>query len=152
MLKLGLESGDQGVLDALEKGIDLDMVSRALNNLRETGIATYIYLLFGTPPENLDDARRTLDFTVRHSEAITYLNLAIFNMPLNSPDAAGLAISDFYQGDLSLYTDFKHPRGFGRKEIRQFLDREFRRHPAIIPIIQRDPPFFSSNHAPFFCR
>jgi hypothetical protein len=151
MLKLGLESGDQGVLDTLEKGIDLTMVSKALNNLKEAGIATYIYLLFGTPPETLESARQTLDFTVNHSEAITFLNLAIFNMPINSPDASGLAINDFYEGDLSLYTDFEHPQGFGRKEVRNFLDREFKRHPAIATIIQRDPPFFTSNHAPFFC-
>jgi hypothetical protein len=34
--------------------------------------------------------------------------------------------------------------------IRQFLDKEFRRHPAIAPILRRDPPVFTSNHAPFF--
>jgi radical SAM superfamily enzyme YgiQ (UPF0313 family) len=151
MLKLGLESGDQGVLDAMDKGTDLAIVSRVLHNLKAAGIATYVYLLFGTPPETLQEARRTLDFTVKHSEAITFLNLAIFNMPINSPDASGLAISDFYEGDLSLYTNFRHPQGFGRKEVRRFLDREFKRHPAIAPIIQRDPPFFTSNHAPFFC-
>ena len=151
MLKLGLESGDQGVLDALDKGIDLTVVSRVLQNLKAAGIATYVYLLFGTPPETLESARHTLDFTVRHSEQITFLNLAIFNMPINSPDASDLAISNFYEGDLSLYTNFRHPQGFGRKEVRHFLDREFKRHPAIAPIIQRDPPFFTSNHAPFFC-
>ncbi|MEN8142657.1 MAG: radical SAM protein [Thermodesulfobacteriota bacterium] len=150
MLKLGLESGDQGVLDALQKGIDLDMVSKVLTNLKNAGIATYVYLLFGTPPEARAEARRTMDFTVEHSPAITFLNLAIFNMPLNSPDAEGLALSDFYQGDLSLYTDFAHPKKWGRKEVRHFLDREFKRHPAIAEIIRRDPPFFTSNHAPFF--
>ena len=30
MLKLGLESGDQGVLDAMQKGIDLETASRVL--------------------------------------------------------------------------------------------------------------------------
>lgn len=151
MLKLGLESGDQGVLDALHKGIDLSMVSRVLTNLKEASIATYVYLLFGTPPESPDQARRTMAFTVEHSTAITFLNLAIFNMPHNSPDAAGLATDDFYDGDLSLYTDFNHPQNWGRKEVRHFLDREFKRHPAIAEIIRRDPPCFTSNHAPFFC-
>jgi len=51
MLKLGLESGDQGVLDALDKGIRLETASRVLANLRTSGIATYVYLLFGTPAE-----------------------------------------------------------------------------------------------------
>lgn len=150
MLKLGLESGDQGVLDGMDKGINLIMVAKALTNLEKAGITTYVYLLFGTPTESLTEARRTLDFTVQHSSAITFLNLAIFNMPLTSPDAAELSISNFYEGDLSLYTDFNHPRGWQRQEIRRFLDREFKRHPAIAPILRRDPPFFSSNHAAFF--
>jgi len=152
MLKLGLESGDQGVLDAMDKGIDLGMVAQTLANLENAGIATYVYLLFGTPTESLTEARRTLDFTVKHASAITFLNLAIFNMPRFAPDAPRLAKTAFYEGDLSLYTDFEHPRGWNRREIRRFLDREFKRHPAIAPIIRRDPPFFTSNHAPFLIR
>lgn len=151
MLKLGLESGDQKVLEAMDKGIDLALVATALANLEKAGIATYVYLLFGTPTESLAAARRTLAFTVKHRSAITFLNLAIFNMPLATPEAATLATSDFYEGDLALYTNFSHPLGWQRQDIRRFLDREFKRHPAIIPILRRDPPFFSSNHAPFFC-
>ena len=56
----------------------------------------------------------------------------------------------FYEGDLSLYTDFDHPKGWSRSFIRQFLDKEFKRHPALAPILRRDPPVFTSNHAPFF--
>ncbi|MEA2114584.1 MAG: radical SAM protein, partial [Thermodesulfobacteriota bacterium] len=61
-----------------------------------------------------------------------------------------LVLHDFYEGDLSLYSAFVHPRGWSRTKIRQFLDREFKRHLLITPIIQRDPPIFTSNHAPFF--
>lgn len=150
MLKLGLESGDQGVLDALDKGIDLELVSRVLKALAGAGIATYVYLLFGTPVEAITEARRTLDFVVRHCREITFLNLAIFNLPVGSPEAASLEISDFYTGDLSLYHDFCHPRGWNRKEVRQFLDRDFKRHPDIATILRRDPPVFTSNHAAFF--
>jgi hypothetical protein len=31
-----------------------------------------------------------------------------------------------------------------------FLDREFRRHPAVADILRRTPKHFTSNHAPFF--
>ena len=150
MLKLGLESGDQAVLDSLDKGIDLELVGRVLAALAGAGIATYVYLLFGTPPETQAAARRTLDFVVRHQREITFLNLAIFNLPLGSPEAATLEPTGFYDGDLSLYQDFRHPTGWHRREVRQFLDREFRRHPAVANILRRDPPFFTSNHAPFF--
>jgi len=150
MLKFGLESGDQAVLDDLQKGINLEEASSALKNLKEAGIATYVYLLFGTPPEGQLEARRTLEFVVRHHDCIGFLNLAIFNMPIYGPEAQQMEIKTFYEGDLSLYTSFDHPKGWSRKLIRQFLDKEFKRHPAIASILRRDPPVFTSNHAPFF--
>lgn len=152
MLKLGIESGDQGVLDRLEKGIDLALVVKALENLHRAGIATYVYLLFGTPAEGRKEAERTLEFTIKHHRLITFLNLAIFNMPLNSPERQDLQTSDFYSGDLSLYTDFSHPRGWNRRQVRSFLDRDFKKKPEIATILNRDPPLFTSNHAPFFCK
>ena len=51
MLKLGVESGDQAVLDRMQKGIDLQTASLALKTLKRAGIASYVYLLFGTPGE-----------------------------------------------------------------------------------------------------
>ncbi|MEE4315143.1 MAG: radical SAM protein [Desulfofustis sp.] len=148
MLKLGLESGSQQVLDRLDKGIDLQIGARVLANLREVGIATYVYLLFGTPAEDERDARQTLRFVCEYHRAITYLNLAIFNMPLDSPEAREVETEPFSGDDLALYTGFRHPRGWDRRRVRRFLDREFRRQPQIAAIIRRDPPQFTSNHAP----
>ena len=147
----GIESVDQSVLDAMHKGQDLALIEQVLHTLAEAGIATYIYLLFGTPSESLAEARRTMDFVIRHHQAITFLNLAVFNMPTGSPEAPFVTRSEFYGGDLSLYTDFTHPKGWSRKEIRRFLDQEFKRQPAIARILHRDPPLFTSNHAAFFC-
>lgn len=152
MLKLGIESGDQGVLDLEQKGVDLAMVSRALEAIKRAGIATYVYLLFGTPSETPARARKTLEFTVSHSPWIDFLNLAIFNLPVYGPEASSLETRMLYEGDLSLYTGFKHPKGWDRGVVRQFLDKEFKRHPAIAAILRNDPPFFTSNHAPFLCR
>jgi radical SAM superfamily enzyme YgiQ (UPF0313 family) len=150
MLKLGIESGDQDVLDRLDKGISLDMTSVVLKNLKRAGIAAYVYLLFGTPAETEASARKTLAFTVRHSDRIGFLNLAIFNMPVCSQSASTVEAKGFYEGDLSLYTGFAHPHGWDRKKVRMFLDREFRRHPAVSMILKRVPLIFTSNHAPFF--
>lgn len=148
MLKLGIESGSQEVLDSMDKGIDLKLVEETLTALKQAGIATYVYLLFGTPAESLTEARKTLEFTVRNHDAITFLNLAVFNLPQNSAETETLELRDFSSGDLGLYSDFHHPRGWGRKEVRNFLATEFKNHPVIRPILQRDPPFFTSNHAP----
>jgi len=151
MLKLGLESGDQGVLDRMGKGISLEVAERVLSSLRQAGIAVYCYLLFGTPGEGEVEAERTLDFVVRQRETIGFLNLAVFNMPIHGDQAVEYGTGLFYEGDLSLYTDFRHPGGWGRAQVRRFLEQRFKRHPAVAEIIRNDPPQFSSNHAPFFC-
>jgi hypothetical protein len=150
MLQLGLESGDQGVLDQLQKGIELGVASQALKNLKKAGIGTYVYLIFGTPAESEAEARKTLEFAVRHSGEIGFLNLAIFNLPAHGEEAGNLSTHAFYQGDLSLYSNFTHPRGWDRDRVRSFVEKEFKRHPAVSPIVKRDPPIFTSNHAPFF--
>jgi len=150
MLQIGLESGDQAVLDRMQKGVDLGEASLALKALRKAGIATYVYLLFGTPWETLTEAERTLEFTVKHHDEIGFLNLALFNLPVRSQESSEIETESFYEGDLSLYTGFRHPHGWDRKLVRQFLDKEFKRHPAIAPILRRDPPVFTSNHASLF--
>ena len=150
MLKLGIESGDQDVLDQLNKGIDLLTASAVLQALKKAGIATYIYLLFGTPPETEDKAMKTLDFVVAHHDCISFLNLAIFNLPAGSVEAQNLVTQDFYEGDLSLYKDFDHPLGWQRAAVRKFLEKTFKKHSAVVEILKRTPEFFTSNHAPFF--
>lgn len=150
MLKLGIESGDQAVLDSLEKGTDLNTVSKALWTLKKFAIATYGYLLFGTPAETEESAQETLQFTMAHAEAIGFLNLAVFNLPACSENAKMLKTSEFYQGDLSLYREFTHPAGWNRDRVRRFLAKEFKHQPTIRSILNNDPPFFTSNHAPLF--
>jgi len=73
-------------------------------------------------------------------------------MPVCSQEAKGYETGTFYEGDLSLYTGFKHPLGWDRKVVRRFLDVEFKKHPAVSSILKHDPPVFTSNHAAFFSR
>jgi hypothetical protein len=152
MLLLGLESGDQQVLDQMNKGIDLTVVSKSLDNLHKVGISTFVYLLFGTPQEDFDSARKTREFVVKHAACIDFLNLAIFNCPVNSSYARDLPSNLFYEGDLSMYVEFNHPLGWNRPQIRAFLDKEFKRQPHIARMIRNTPQIFTSNHAAFFTR
>ncbi len=150
MLKLGLESGDQAVLDDMSKGTDLTLASRTLENLRQAGILTFVYLLFGTHYENEAAARRTLDYINAHKDNIDYLNLAVFNLPKFSDDAKGLVTHEFYHGDLSLYLNFDHPHGWTRRKVKGFIDKEFKKVLGVGSRFRKNPAFFSSNHAMFF--
>jgi radical SAM superfamily enzyme YgiQ (UPF0313 family) len=149
MLKLGLESGDQAVLDALEKGIDLKTASRVLRNLKEAHIGTYVYFLFGTPAEDRSAACRTMDYIAENSPYIDFLNVAIFNLPAFAAATAELVTRPFSTGDLSLYRDFDHPGGWNRREVRRFVVGQLKKNPVVAGIIKQTPPVFTSNHAPF---
>jgi hypothetical protein len=150
MLKLGIESGDQAVLNKLDKGIDIGLAAQALDALKSSGIATYIYLLFGTPPEDGESALKTLDFVRNNAASIDFINAAIFNLPAACADEPGISVRDFYEGDLSLYRDFIHPKGWDRKKARMFIDRKFKRDATVSAILRRTPKVFTSNHAPLF--
>ncbi len=150
MLKVGVESADQKVLDAMQKGHDVETARLVLAALKGAGIGTYVYLIFGTPQETEASARATLQFVVQESAHIDFLNLALFNLPDSSPEAHLLKTRPFFEGDLSLYTDFVHPAGWDRRRVRRFLESEFKRHPAVQKILKSSPPFFTSNHAALF--
>ena len=152
MLQLGLESADQRILDALGKGTRLDQIDCALGNLAEARIGVFLYVLFGTPAEHRDAALRTRDFVAARADRIAFLNVALFNLPVASADVHRLETRAFYDGDLSLYREFAHPRGWNRDVVRAFLAEEFDAEPAIKAILARTPPVFTSNHAPFFLR
>jgi len=150
MLKLGLESGDQDVLDQMKKGTDLAVVSVILKNLHKAGILTFVYLLFGTSFENRAAAFKTLEYIKTYEKYIDYLNLAVFNLPRFSEDAEDLETREFYHGDLSLYLNFVHPAEWDRRQIKQFLDKKFKKQVSYGSCIRKNPAFFSSNHAAFF--
>jgi len=57
---LGVESGSQRVLDAMEKGIRVEDVPPAVARLRSRGIRVCFFLQFGYPGETWDDIRATV--------------------------------------------------------------------------------------------
>jgi hypothetical protein len=145
LLQLGLESGSQAVLDRLRKGTRVATASTILRKLRQAGIATYVYVLLGTPGETREDARLTRDFLESHADCIDFLNLAIMNMPRHSALAG--ATENIPPLDLYLPVD---ENATVRRAARRFLQQELLASPAIKAIVNRTPPLFTSNHAFFF--
>ncbi|MBA3663408.1 MAG: B12-binding domain-containing radical SAM protein [Bacteroidetes bacterium] len=58
---LGAESGSQKILDAMDKGIKVDEIRRAVHLLKQHKIQAGLFLQFGYPGENADDLKRTVD-------------------------------------------------------------------------------------------
>lgn len=57
---MGVESGSQKILDAMEKGIKRSMVPIARERLRRTGIRACFFIQFGYPGETFDDIMATV--------------------------------------------------------------------------------------------
>jgi hypothetical protein len=157
MLQLGLESGSQQVLDRLGKGTTLASIERILENLARAKIATFVYIMLGTPGETEADAELTLNFLEKHANKIGFLNLAIMNMPrssglLDNPDVYGISSTEAITEDnpLGLYQRFHTDNNWTRASARRFLNKRLLGSAKIRAITKRTPPLFTSNHAVFF--
>jgi len=57
---MGAESGSQKILDAMDKGLRVEAIARARENLRQHGIRACFFLQFGYPGETWDDIAATI--------------------------------------------------------------------------------------------
>lgn len=157
MLQLGLESGSQEVLDRLGKGIRVESATKILHNLERAGIASYVYIMLGTPGETRFDAERTRDYLKAQATRIGYLNLSIMNLPRRSDVLDNPAAYDIIatservpNSSLGLYQKFQPKGEWNRAAARRFLSNELLRCPEVREMVKRIPPLFTSNHAAFF--
>lgn len=58
---MGVESGSQEVLDAMDKGLRVSDIVSARDNLRREGIRSCYFLQFGYPGETYEDLKNTID-------------------------------------------------------------------------------------------
>jgi radical SAM superfamily enzyme YgiQ (UPF0313 family) len=59
---MGVESGSQAVLDAMDKGLKLQTVVSARERLRQADIRTCYFLQFGYPGETWEELQQTIAF------------------------------------------------------------------------------------------
>lgn len=63
----GIESGDQGILDLVEKKIKLERVRQALRWTKEAGIMTKGFFILGFPTETNGTMQKTMDFAKKNA-------------------------------------------------------------------------------------
>ena len=59
---LGIESGDQEMLDRMNKRVDIERYRTGIRSLHERGIFTFISLIVGFPGETEQSVRKTIEF------------------------------------------------------------------------------------------
>jgi anaerobic magnesium-protoporphyrin IX monomethyl ester cyclase len=69
---IGMESGCQRTLDAMNKGKQIETVCRVIHDLYDSGIATQIMGFFGFPGETETEAAMTVSFLEENSDRISY--------------------------------------------------------------------------------
>jgi radical SAM superfamily enzyme YgiQ (UPF0313 family) len=62
---MGVESGSQSILDAMDKGITVDQVVQARKQLKRAGIRACFFLQFGYPGESWADLQKTITLVRR---------------------------------------------------------------------------------------
>jgi anaerobic magnesium-protoporphyrin IX monomethyl ester cyclase len=58
---IGSESGSQRILDAMQRGVTVEQVRRAVGVCRENGIETGMFLMWGYEGEDIGDVEATID-------------------------------------------------------------------------------------------
>jgi anaerobic magnesium-protoporphyrin IX monomethyl ester cyclase len=73
LAQIGVESGDQGQLDNMEKCCTVESNGRAIDNCRKYGITSVVSFIVGFPGETRETLERTLEFLRQHPPDFFFL-------------------------------------------------------------------------------
>ncbi|MBI5958921.1 MAG: hypothetical protein HY866_09315 [Chloroflexi bacterium] len=85
MLLFGLESASEQVIQFMEKGTELEHMSRILHESHAAGIWNHTFFFFGFPGETIEFAQETVNFLYQHKPLIHSAALGTFLMERDSP-------------------------------------------------------------------
>ncbi len=81
----GVESGNQRILDLMDKGSKVADVAMTLKNAREAGIANHVFLICGFPTETEEEFGDTIKFLDDNKENIYAVHRGTFSLEPESP-------------------------------------------------------------------
>lgn len=87
VLIYGMESGNQRVLDAMEKGVEVETMSSALRAMHESGIFSIVMFFTGFPTETQKEAMDTYRFIEDHRDYVGAYAQGSFSLLEGSPVA-----------------------------------------------------------------
>ena len=74
-LGLGIESGDQNMLNKIDKQLNLKIIPTVLKNLKKIGIESYAFFILGLPSETKKTVQKTIDFALSHPFDRVWFNI-----------------------------------------------------------------------------
>jgi len=132
----GIESGDQGILNTLKKGVKLERVEKVLETTVKAGIRTRGYFMIGCPGETKESIAHTIDFL--KSARLKDFHATFFT-PLpgteifNTAHKYGHYTKDWSR--MSVWTPLFIPQGLTREKLISYhrkMYREFYFRPKVL--------------------
>ncbi|MAR69559.1 MAG: radical SAM protein [Nitrospina sp.] len=127
MLFFGLESANDRILSVIDKGCDQETERTVLRHSSEAGIWNHLYLFFGFPTEEREEAEDTIRFTIENSEVesgiIHSVGQSIFALEKDSAiyhNPAKFKIDRIIHNperDMAIVFDFEIKSGMPRDEV-----------------------------------
>ncbi len=132
MLFFGLESANDRILSIIDKGCDQNTERSVLKNSSTAGIWNHLYLFFGFPTEEREEAEDTIQFTVENSEkgsgTIHSVGQSIFALEKDSAiyhNPAKFKIDRILHDpdrDMAIVFDFEIKAGMPREEVMEVYE------------------------------
>lgn len=99
MIMWGIESGNQRILDLINKGTDTEDIEKVLSDSCKAGIKNIAYILFGFPSETEDEFLDTIKFLKKNSDNIDLVSTSVFGLQkgtavYNNPSKFGIEITE----------------------------------------------------------
>jgi len=124
----GLESGNQRLLDFINKGINLEVAKRVIMDCRNSGIDINLQVMLGLPSETIQEALDTIKFLIEFRD---YISSVAFNIYYVTPACQVHLNPQRYEIDCKKYPatpfkffhEFSHITGeLSRDRAGEFMD------------------------------
>lgn len=95
MLMWGVESGNQRILNLIDKGTNIKDIEKVLSDSHKAGIKNIAYMLFGFPTETKEEFLETIEFLKKNNKNIDLVSSSIFGLQkdtviYNNPEKFGI--------------------------------------------------------------
>ena len=112
-LIFGLESYNQRVLDSMQKGVELEVIDRIVEECVRIGIGMHFYLITGFPTETPAEARESVDFVINNQRILDSPGFSCIISQFDLEKGTPLENNPSEWGITELYTPPDHDLSLG---------------------------------------
>jgi anaerobic magnesium-protoporphyrin IX monomethyl ester cyclase len=128
MLLFGLETASVPIVELMDKGTQVETMSRVLQESAEVGIWNHTFFFFGFPGETIEDAQETVNFLYANQTAVHSASPGTFLLERYAPahlypDKFNIKrIIEKPDKDLAIYFDFELKSGMNEEMAERVVE------------------------------